>query len=130
MLSIGITLILPYLALGAARSFGGSGRFKAPRIHRTFDAAHSFATARFKAPRIDRQRSFSDPFHRFGFLGVGGVSEQPVIIIQQLQPAAATEPSEPATNRIYVPPRWVDGGHGVEVLQPGYWTEPKQAAGR
>src|ERR687891_741850 len=87
ILSIVITLTLPCLALGAARSFGGSGRFK--------------------APRIDRQRSFSDPFHRFGFLGVGRVSEQPVIIIQQLQPAAATEPSEPTTNRVYVRPRWV-----------------------
>jgi hypothetical protein len=127
---LGITLTLPYLAFGAARSFGGSGRFKASRIQRTFGAAHSFGAGRFKTPRIHRQRSFSDPFHRFGFLGVDGVSEQPVIIIQQFQPTATTEPSEPATNRIYVPPRWVDAGHGVEVLQPGYWTDPKQAAER
>jgi hypothetical protein len=28
-----------------------------------------------------------------------------------------------------VQPRWVDGGHGVQVLQPGYWTDPKQAKG-
>src|SRR5919108_1103883 len=101
ILMIGITLTLPYSVFGAARSFGGSGRFNAPRIHRPFGTAHSFGTGRFKAPRIDRQRSFSDPFHGFGFVGVGGVSEQPVIIIQQFQPAAATEPSEPATNRVY-----------------------------
>jgi|RhiMethySRZTD1v2_1073278.scaffolds.fasta_scaffold153389_3 hypothetical protein len=53
-----------------------------------------------------------------------------VIFIQQFQPAAAAQPSEPAENRIYVQPRWVDGGYGVQVLQPGYWTDPKQAEKR
>jgi hypothetical protein len=47
------------------------------------------------------------------------------IFIQQFQPAAATEPREPATNRVYVQPHWVDGGYGVQVLEPGYWTVPK-----
>jgi hypothetical protein len=107
---IGITLTLPYLSFGAAH-FGGSGRFRGSTMH--------------------RQHSFSRPFNRFGWFGVGGViDEQPVIIIQQFQPAPVTEPREPATNRIYVQPRWVDGGHGVEVLQPGYWTDPKQAIDR
>jgi hypothetical protein len=148
ILVIGITLPLPHFAFGAARSFGGSGRFKASRIHRTFGPAHSSGGfRRFGAPVIQRQPSFlhdletsgrfhrqdffSHPFHGFGFGGgVGGFSEQPVIIIQQFQPATAAQPSEHAENRIYVQPRWVDGGHGVEVLQPGYWAEPKQAAGR
>jgi hypothetical protein len=154
ILAIGITLTLPHFAFGAARSFGGSGRFKAPRIHRTFGAAHSSSLGRFKAAKIDRQPSFLRPFHDldssgkfrargfhrqdffshpfngFGFVGVGGVSEQPIIIIQPFQPAPITEPREPVTNRIYVQPRWVDGGHGVQVLQPGYWTDAKQAAGR
>jgi hypothetical protein len=53
-----------------------------------------------------------------------------VIFIQQFQPAAAAQPSEPAENRIYVQPRWVDGGYGVQVLQPGYWTDAKQAEKR
>jgi hypothetical protein len=70
------------------------------------------------------------PFNGFGWFGVGGVDEQPVIIIQQFQPAPITEPRGPATDRIYVQPRWVDGGYGVEVLQPGYWADPKQAAAR
>ncbi len=35
-----------------------------------------------------------------------------------------------AENRIYVPPRWVDGGYGVQVSQPGYWAVPGQAAER
>ena len=48
------------------------------------------------------------------------------IFVQQFQPAPAVEPSEPAKKRIYVEPRWVDGGYGVEVLQPGYWTDAKQ----
>jgi hypothetical protein len=148
ILVIGITLTLPHFAFGAARSFGGSGRFKASRIHRTFGAAHfSGDFRRFGAPVIQRQPSFLHdletsgrfrrqdffirPFNGFGFVGgVGGFSEQPVIIIQQFQPAPNTEPRESATNRVYVQPRWVDGGHGVEVLQPGYWTDAKQAAGR
>jgi hypothetical protein len=111
ILAIGVTLTLPYLAFGAAHSFGGSGRFRGSTMH--------------------RQHSFLHPFNRFGWFGVGGVvDEQPVIIIQQFQPPAATEPREPDTNRVYVQPRWVDGGHGVEVLQPGYWTDAKQVEKR
>jgi hypothetical protein len=113
ILALGITLTLPYVAFGAAHSFGGSARFRGSTMH--------------------RQHSFSRPFNRFnrfGFVGVGGVSEQPVIIIQQFQSPVATQPREPATNRIYVQPRWVDGGYGVQVLQPGYWADPKQATER
>ena len=134
VLWVGITLTLPSVVFGAARSFGGSGRFKAPKIHRQHSFLRPFhdfdGSGRFRAPSVDRQRFFSHPFHGFGFVGVGGVSEQPVIIIQQFQPAPITEPREPTTNRVYVPPRWVDGGHRVEVLQPGYWTDAKQAAER
>jgi hypothetical protein len=108
VLAIGITLTLPYLAFGASRSFGGSA-----------------------GSTMHRQHSFSRPFNRFGWFGGGGViDEQPVIIIQQFQPAPVAERREPATNRIYVQPRWVDGGYGVQVLQPGYWADPKQAAER
>lgn len=134
IVAIGITLTLPHFAFGAARS----GRFKASRIR----AAHSFSLGSFKSPNIHRQPSFLRPFHDldrargfhpfngFGFVGLGGVDEQPVIIIQQFQPPSITEPRGLATDRVYVQPRWVDGGHGVQVLQPGYWTDPKQAAER
>jgi hypothetical protein len=27
-------------------------------------------------------------------------------------------------------PQWVDGGHGVEILTPGYWSNTKQPAER
>ena len=110
ILAIGITVTLPYIAFAAARSFGGSR----PMVHRQH----------FVSPPFNR-------FNRFGFVGVGGVvDEQPVIIIQQFQPAAAAQASEPAETRIYVQPRWVDGGFGVQVLQPGYWADPKQAEKR
>jgi hypothetical protein len=49
-----------------------------------------------------------------------------VVIIQQFPAPAGA--GEPAKKEIYVSPRWVDAGHGVQVLQPGYWTEPKQPA--
>ena len=110
IVALAIVLISPCLTFGAAHSFGSSGRFRTPRIH--------------------RQHFFPRPFQRFGFFGVGGVGEvdeQQVIIIQQFQSAPTTEPREPATDRIYVQPRWVDGGYGVEVLQPGYWTDRKQS---
>jgi hypothetical protein len=105
ILAIGITLSLPDLAFSAARSFGSSGRFK--------------------PARMQRQHFFPRPFQGFGFVGVGGVDEQQIIIIQQFQSPGASEPKERATNRIYVQPRWVDGGYGVQVLEPGYWTDQK-----
>jgi hypothetical protein len=52
------------------------------------------------------------------------------IFIQEFQPEPTTEPTEPAKKGIYVEPRWVDGGYGVQVLQPGYWADPKQAEKR
>ena len=110
MLAIGVTFTLPYVALGASQFAGGSGRFGAPRMR----PAHPF----------------SRPFHGHGFLGVGGFDGQDVIIIQQVQPPAIPEPKKSANNQIYVPPQWIDGGHGVQLLRPGYWTSPKQAAER
>jgi hypothetical protein len=135
ILAIGITLTLPHFAFAAARSFGGSGKFKASRIHRQQSFLRPFhgfdSSGRFRADRFHRQDFFSHPFNGFGFVGgVSGFSEQPVIIIQQFQPTPNTEPREPATNRVYVQPRWVDGGHGVQVLQPGHWTDAKQATER
>ena len=135
ILVIGITLILPHFAFGAARSFGGSGRFRGSMIHRQQSFLRPFhdfdSSGRFRAPGFHRQDFFLPPFNGFAFVGgVGGFGDQPVIIIQQFQPAPVAQSSEPAENRIYIQPRWVDGGYGVQVLQPGYWADPKQAAGR
>ena len=109
MLAIGITLTLSHFAFGAVRSVADMGIFR--------------------APQMQQQHAFSRPFPGIGSFGFGGVSEPPNIIIQQFQPATA-QSSDPAENRIYVQPRWVDGGYGVQVLQPGYWTDAKQAEKR
>lgn len=119
ILALGIALILPYVAFGAAHSFGGSGRFRGSTMQGQHSLSRPF------------NRFGLGPFNDFGWFGLGGVIDEPtVVIIQQFQSPAATEPREPATNSIYVQPRWVDGGFGVQVLQPGYWAEPKQAAER
>jgi hypothetical protein len=65
-------------------------------------------------------------FTALAFLIGDGLDAQQVVIVQQPQSAPTTESSEPTENRIYVPPRWVDGGYGVQVLKPGYWAVSKQ----
>jgi hypothetical protein len=106
----GMSFAIPELSAGAAGFLGKGGSLRASRVH--------------------RPPSFSRPFHRFGFVGVGGgIDEEPVVIvIQQFQGAAPNQPREIAQEKVYIQPRWVDGGHGVQVLEPGHWTIPKQAA--
>jgi hypothetical protein len=105
-----MALTLPHFAFGATRSFGSLGRFRGSAIQR-----HHF---------------FPRPFIPFGFVGADGFDGDQVIIIQQFQSVPTTETREPAENRVYVQPQWVDGGYGVQVLKPGYWTASKKAAER
>ena len=105
-------LAVPYLAFGAGRAVGRSGGFAASGMH--------------------GRASFSHRINRFGFDGDGffdgdGLDDQQVVITQQSSSALTTAASVPAENRVYVQPHWVDGGYGVQVLQPGYWTVPKKA---
>ena len=71
-------------------------------------------------------------FHRRGFFdgdgffdgggffnGDGGVG----VTVEQAQPAPITEPQQPTHKGRYVQPHWVDGGYGVQILEPGYWTD-------
>jgi hypothetical protein len=101
------TLAVPYVALGAGHAFRNSGTFRSN--------SHG-------------QHSFSHRFNRFGFFGGDGLDDFGGdgldASIQPVQPAPSSEP-EPTENRIYVPPRWVNGGYGVQVSQPGYWAVPK-----
>jgi hypothetical protein len=61
----------------------------------------------------------------FGFIG-GHVFDVGDVVIIQL-PSSASNPSrEPAQTGTYVYPQWVDGGQGVEILRPGYWSGSKQ----
>ena len=101
------TLAVPYVALGAGHAFRSSGSFRS--------SSHG-------------QHSFPHRFNRFGFFGGDGLADFGGdgldVSIQPVQPAPSSEP-EPNENRVYVPPRWVDGGYGVQISQPGYWTVPK-----
>src|SRR5882762_1708006 len=101
------TLAVPYVALGAGHAFRSSGTFRSGS---------------------QGQHSFSQRDNRFGFFGGDGLGDFGGdgldASIQPVQPAPSSEP-EPTENRIYVPPRWVDGGYGVQVSQPGYWAVPK-----
>ena len=109
------------------RSSGDFRRFGAPVIRRQPSFLHDLETS----GRFPRQHFFPSPFFGYGFGGGYGVyGEQPAIIIQQFQPPVFAQASEATENRVYVQPRWVDGGYGVQVLQPGYWADPRQLAGR
>jgi hypothetical protein len=80
--------------------------------------------------RFDRS-AFRSRFGReLGFIGGHVIDTGGVIIVEV--PSAAPAPfssREPAHNGIYVDPQWVDGGHGVEILKPGYWSDEKQGVG-
>jgi len=52
------------------------------------------------------------------------------IIVIQVPSSAPNQSREPAQTGTYVGPRWVDGGHGVEILTPGYWSDAKQPVER
>jgi hypothetical protein len=103
------TLAVPCVALGAGPAFKSSGSPSVSSSH--------------------RQETFSRRFHRPRFFGgdeFGGVE----VTVEQSQPASTIEPEKPAKKGTYVQPRWVDGGYGVEVLQPGYWTDAEKEPGR
>jgi hypothetical protein len=89
VLAIGISLTQAYLALGAGRSFGRSGSVKVSKIR----PQQSFLRSFHGFDSSGRQDFRSHRFDGFGFVGgVGGVSEQPVIIIQQIPSAPTPEP--------------------------------------
>jgi hypothetical protein len=46
-----------------------------------------------------------------------------VITVEQPQTAAMIQPQQPVHKGRYVQPRWVDSGYGVQVSEPGYWTD-------
>jgi F0F1-type ATP synthase membrane subunit c/vacuolar-type H+-ATPase subunit K len=93
-------LAVPYTALGAGRAVGNSGAVGVSRPSRQQTFSHGFRHSRF-----------------FGGEGIGGAE----VTIEQSQSTPTVQP-KPA-NRRYVQPRWVDGGYGVEVLEPGYWID-------
>ena len=51
-------------------------------------------------------------------------SDTVVVTVQQTVVAPGQEPKKSKNNGIYVPPRWVDTEHGVQLLVPGHWVDP------
>jgi hypothetical protein len=96
-----VTLAVPYTALGAGRAVGNSGAFG--------------------VSRPSRQQTFSRGFHDSRFFGGDGIGGAEVTV-EQSHTAPTAAPDKPANKR-YLQPRWVDGGYGVEVLEPGYWID-------
>jgi len=102
------TLAVPYTALGAGRSLG-AGR------------AVGNSGAVVGVSRPSGQQTLLHGFRHsrfFGGEGFGGAD----VTAEQYQPAPTVAPDKPANKR-YVQPRWVDGGYGVQVLEPGYWID-------
>ena len=131
VLAIGMSFLFPEVAFSASRSFRRSGKSSASAVHRP----HRSEGIRSGFGRVQGTRRFRDPFDRSGFKSrvVGGagfigthVIDAGDVIIIQLPSSTPTPSREPAQTGTYVYPQWVDGGHGVEILRPGYWSNAKQ----
>ena len=140
VLAIGMSILFPEVASSASRSFRRSGKFRAPAVHtqRGFTAGFHSGFGVVLGP-VQGLHRFRDRFDRSGFHSrfggevgfIGGhvIDAGDVVIIQV--PSSAPAPSrEPAHTGTYVYPQWVDGGHGVEILRPGYWSDAKQGVER
>ena len=129
-------LALPCLALGAGRGSGSSGGFRVSRPAGQQTRLHGFnrvslgagrtngSSRGFRVSRSAGQQARLHAFHRHGFFDGDGFfgGDGGVITIEQPQPTAIMQPQQPVYKGRYVQPRWVDGGYGVQVLEPGYWT--------
>jgi hypothetical protein len=45
------------------------------------------------------------------------------VTVEQTQPNPIATPDKATLKKFYVPPRWAQTEHGVEVLVPGFWTD-------
>ena len=131
VLATGMSFLFPEVAFSASRSSRRSGKFSASAVR----SAHRFEGIRLGFGRVQGTHRFRDPFDRsrfqsrvggaVGFIG-GHVIDAGDVIIIQVPSSAPTPSREPAQTGTYVYPNWVDGGHGVEILRPGYWSNAKQ----
>lgn len=131
VLATGMSFLFPEGAFSASRSSRRSGKFSASAVR----SAHRFEGIRLGFGRVQGPHRFRDSFDRsrfqsrvggeIGFIGGHVIDAGDLIIIQA--PSTAPTPSrEPAQSGTYVYPQWMDGGHGVEILRPGYWSNAKQ----
>lgn len=71
---------------------------------------------------VHNEHASAQRFHRPRFFGrdrFGGVE----VTLEQSQSVPSMEPEKPDKKRTYVQPHWVDGGYGVEILEPGHWID-------
>lgn len=137
VLATGLSFLFPEVAFSASRSSRRSGKFSASAVR----SPHRFEGIRLGFGRVQGLHRFRDPVDRsrfqsrvggaVGFIGGHVIDAGDVIIIQlpsstPLPSSAPTPSREPAQTGTYVYPNWVDGGHGVEILRPGYWSNAKQ----
>jgi len=126
-------LALPCLALGAGRGSVSSGGFHASagtfhassggfRVSRPVGQQTHFRVSRLVGP------THLQGFHRRGFFNGDGFfdGDGGVIPIEQPQAEAIIQPQQPVHKGRYVQPRWVDGGYGVQVSEPGYWIDTEK----
>ena len=86
-------------------------------------AGDNMGGLRVSSPATEQTHSRVFP-HR-GFFAAGGFPEVEATI-EQSQPALPVESEKLSKTSRYVQPRWVDGGYGVEVSEPGYWTDSEK----
>jgi hypothetical protein len=131
VLAIGMSFLFPEVAFSASRSSRRSGKFSAAAVR----SPHRFEGIRLGFGRVQGPHRFRDSFDRAGFHSraggavgfIGGhVIDAGELIIIQVPSSAPTPSREPAQTATYVDPQWVDGGHSVEILRPGYWSNAKQ----
>jgi hypothetical protein len=140
VLAIGMSLLFPEGVFSASRSFRRSGKSRGPAVHSRHGFESSFRSGfGVELGRVQGVHRFRDPFDRSGFqsrvgggLGfIGGhVIDAGDVVIIQVTSSAPNPSREPAQTGTYVDAQWVDGGHGVEILRPGYWSDAKQRVER
>lgn len=136
-----MSMLFPEVASSASTSFRRSGKSRAPAVHsqRRFTSRFGSGSGVVVGP-VQGPHRFKDRFDRPGFKSRFGddvrfaahvIDLGDIFIIQVPPSAPALSPSrEPAHTGTYVYPQWLDGGHGVEISRPGYWSAEKQPAER
>ena len=151
VLAIGMSLLFPEGVFSASRSFRRSGKSRVPAVHSRHGFESSFRSGfGVELGRVQGVHRFRDPFDRSGFQsrvggGLGFIGGHVIdagdgndvvigaggdVVIIQVTSSAPNPSREPAQTGTYVDPQWVDGGHGVEILRPGYWSDAKQQTER
>jgi hypothetical protein len=128
VVAIGMSFLFQEVAFSASRSFRRSGKFRASAMHSwhrlirlpaqmlalCWTGARA-APFRFQLPARSRIWVHWKARHRCRRR-----------CHHQLRFSAFNPSREVAPAGTYIYPQWVDGGRGVEISRPGYWSDMKQ----